>query len=106
MHFTSRPALEDRVTGTRARDRLTSRRSRIRPESGRASPSGGEDSYCPAGTHFRILAPDFLTFMSNRILDLKHPLTIFDETPGFGLVAVRAGPQEDLGASWARPSAA
>ena len=49
----------------------------------------------------RILAPNFLTFMSNPNLDLRHPLTIFDETADYEKVRRPRRTQEDLGALWA-----
>ena len=52
------------------------------------------------GTRFRILAPDFLTFMSNYKTDLKHPLTIFDKTAKDKKARRPRRTQEDSGALW------
>ena len=49
-------------------------------------------------TFSRILAPVFLTFMSNPQTDLKRPLTIFDKTRENRLARRPRRTQEDLGA--------
>ena len=101
MHLASRPALEDRVSETRARDRLPSGRSRNRPEFGRGRRPPVRTEMVRHGPDLRILAPNFFDIYVKPNLDLKHPLTIFDETrkKRNGRCPRRA--QEDLGTIWA-----
>ena len=76
----------------------SSREVRIRPGSGRTSLSGGEDRTVSVRTLLRILAPVFFDIYVKPQSDLKHPLTIFDETSRFEMARRPRRTQEDSGA--------